>query len=150
MLRQESAGPSKGITAVALGAALAALGGCAASQAAQQRPSPATVSRAEGADHEHGQQTRMMAMCPMRVPGTTVSVSDTEGGVAVVFKTTGEVTELSHRVRHMADMHNRHHAEKSHDGMVPATAAAEDVEGGARIVLTLAYRPSVTQWIVER
>jgi len=166
ILCRESAVRLKGITAVALVLAPAALAGCASSQAAQQ-PAPATVgSRAKGAGHEHGQQAGMMEMCPMRVPGTTVFVSDTEGGVAVVFKTTGEVTELRHRVRRMAEMHNRHHAEgtmasskgmmgggrdagttpeqggrgmmmgMSHEGMVPATAGVDDVEGGARLVLT--------------
>ena len=167
MRSQESAVRPKGITAVALVLTLAAFGGCASSQAAQQQPtSTATASRAEGAGHEHGKQAGMMEMCPMRVPGATVSVADTEGGVAVVFKTTGDVAELRRRVRHMAEMHNRHHAEGtmaccqgmmgggrdagatpeqggrgmmmggSHAGMVPAMAAAEDVEGGARIVLT--------------
>lgn len=169
MLSHESSVRPWGIPTVALVLTLASLAACAASQPAQQQPAPATAaSRTEGADHEHGQQAGMMEMCPMRVPGTTVSVSDTERGVAVVFKTTGDVTELRRRVRHMAEMHNRHHAEgtmgccqgqgmmgggrdagtapehggrglmmgMSHERMVPATAAGEDVEGGARIVLT--------------
>jgi hypothetical protein len=106
MPNRESAVGKKGFNTAALVLALAAIGGCASSQAAPQ-PAPATSgSRAEGAGHEHGHQAGMMEMCPMRVPGTTVSVSDTDGGVAVVFKTTGDVNELRHRVRHMAEMHD--------------------------------------------
>lgn len=164
---QASAVRAKGIAPAALVLALIALGGCASSQTAQRQPvSTAAAPPTEGADQGHDHQAGMMEMCPMRVPGTTVSVSDTEAGVAVVFRTTGDVAELRRRVRYVAEMHNRHHAEgamaccrgmtnggqetggtpdqggrgmmmgMSHEGMVPATAAAEDVDGGARIVLT--------------
>ena len=93
----------------------------------------------------------------MRVPNSTVSVSDTSGGVAVAFTTTGDVTELRRRVRHMAEMHSRHHAGARMGGrrgagagehpmgpgrmmgqqmMIASTSAFEEIEGGARIVLT--------------
>jgi hypothetical protein len=47
----------------------------------------------------------MMAdTCPMKVPGTTVTSIDVEGGVALAFTTkTGDVAELRRRV---AEMHN--------------------------------------------
>jgi hypothetical protein len=51
----------------------------------------------------------MDGMCPMKVPGVTVSTSDVEGGVSVVFTTsTGDVGDLRARVRRMAEMHGRH------------------------------------------
>lgn len=163
---QVSAVRARGSAPAALVLALTALAGCASSQTAQRQPvSTAAAPQMEGADQGHDDQAGMMEMCPMRVPGTTVSVSDTEAGVAVVFRTSGDVTDLRRRVRHMAEMHNRPHAEgemaccrgmmdggqetggtperggrgmmgMSRDGMVPATAAAENVDGGARIVLT--------------
>ncbi len=78
-------------------------------------------------------------MCPMKVPGATVSATDVEGGVAVAFTTSsGDVAELQRRVHHLADMHGHHQAQHqermSHDPM-NATATAEDIEGGTRIVL---------------
>ncbi len=111
----------------------------------------------------------------MKVPGTTVSVEDVEGGAAVAFRTTtGNVAELRRRVQHVAEMHSQHHGGRMSGGsgaasagqrggpgmmgaphetmgthgmmamhgmmgmhgmMVPATATAEDAEGGGRIVL---------------
>jgi hypothetical protein len=43
------------------------------------------------------------------VPGTSVSVEDTERGVALVFVTTGDVEAVRGRVAEMAGMHNDHH-----------------------------------------
>ena len=43
----------------------------------------------------------------MQVSGTTLRTEDTSGGVALVFLTSGDVSELRTRVRHLADMHNR-------------------------------------------
>lgn len=50
----------------------------------------------------------MMAdTCPMKVPGTTVTSMDVEGGVALTFITkTGDVAELRQRVQRVAEMHN--------------------------------------------
>jgi hypothetical protein len=49
-------------------------------------------------------------MCPMQVPGTTVTSADVEGGIALVFTTsTGDVAKLRQRVQRMAEMHNHHH-----------------------------------------
>jgi hypothetical protein len=52
----------------------------------------------------------MDAMCPMRVEGTTAHAEDMPGGAALVFTTTGDVTELRRRAAHMATMHNQHHS----------------------------------------
>jgi hypothetical protein len=52
----------------------------------------------------------MTAMCPLKVPGATVSAADTDHGAALVFLTkTGDVAELRRRVRLMAEWHNQHH-----------------------------------------
>lgn len=140
---------------------LSMLAGCASTKAVQPEPVAAgTGAHANTGEHEHGQQQGMMGgMCPMKVPGTAVSVADTEGGVALVFTTsTGDVAELRRRVHQVAEMHNRHHSGGMmsggmHDGgtgehpmgrgggmmspgmMIGSAATAEDVEGGARIVL---------------
>jgi hypothetical protein len=47
--------------------------------------------------------------CPVDVPGTSVSVEDASTGAALVFVTTGDVSELRRRVNAMASMHNDHH-----------------------------------------
>ena len=107
----------------------------------------------------------MAGMCPMAVPGTAVATSDTAGGVAMTFTTaTGEVPELRTRVHKMSEMHNRastmqmgaRHDDVGMSGstdstksgecggmgmsggtmMPPATASVNDVNDGARLVLT--------------
>ena len=119
------------------------LGGCASTSGA--RSEPTTDSTAAPAD-QSGMNMKMMAeKCPMKVPGTTVAATDVEGGVALAFITsTGDVAELRQRVRGMAEMHNHHHATggmmnggmMNGDMMIPAaTASAEDIKGGARLVL---------------
>jgi hypothetical protein len=49
--------------------------------------------------------------CPVAVPGTSVTVEDTSTGAAMVFVTTGDVSELRRRVAAMAQMHNDHHSQ---------------------------------------
>jgi hypothetical protein len=118
----------------------------------------------QGHGHGHGKSGGMMdGMCPMKVPGVAVSASDTEGGIAIVFTTaTGDVNDLRARVRKMAEMHS--HVGGMHGGggmmkdaadggtedhgmmqgcmmgkaggMHDATATVEDVEGGARLILS--------------
>jgi hypothetical protein len=104
-----------------------------------------------GAQPGHGEP---MGMCPMQVQGTQVRTEDTEGGVSVVFTTSGgDVADLRARVRRMAEMHTRmsemHAGQPGSAGpmehgmqhgmggmaMVPSTATASDIEGGARIEL---------------
>ncbi len=93
----------------------------------------------------------MTPMCPMHVPGVTISAEDTSQGAAIVFTTKqGDVADLRNRVRKMAEWHNAQRADggmmmggghQGHGmkgpGMMPfaATASAEDVEGGARLVM---------------
>jgi len=129
-------------------AAAAFLAGCASTGGTGNE---SKTSAAPPTAHEHG-MGMMGDMCPMKVAGTAVTPADVEGGVALAFTTkSGDVTELRQRVRRMAEMHNNHHATGGmmggmHDGgsgmmkdggmMMPAaTAAVEDVEGGARLVL---------------
>ena len=87
-------------------------------------------------------------MCPMQVSRTHVSAVDTADGVALVFTTSGDVAHLRQRVHKMAAMHEHmtaggmrsgSGAEMTESGgmmkMVPSSARAEDIDGGARIVL---------------
>jgi hypothetical protein len=62
--------------------------------------------------------------CPVAVAGTSVSVEDDAEGAALVFVTTGDVTELRRRVAAMAMMHNDHH------GAMGALPEAGDDGGG--------------------
>lgn len=101
--------------------------------------------------------------CPMQVAGTTVTSKDIEGGVAIVFTTSaGNTVALRERVQRMAERHNHKYAgggmmmadhapgnamKMGHRGlgsgmmkgggmrMPAATAAVEDIDGGARLVL---------------
>lgn len=87
----------------------------------------------------------------MEIPGTQVSATDTPDGVALVFTTTGDVAQLRERVHAMAAMHEHMMAGGETMGsgsagmmgsggmmmkMIPSTAHAEDIDGGARIMLT--------------
>jgi ABC-type Zn2+ transport system substrate-binding protein/surface adhesin len=100
-------------------------------------------------------------MCPMTARGTTVALGDVPDGVAIKFTTSGDVAELRHHVHHMAEMHehmtgmhehkmandHEHKADGqaldsgAHSGspgmmmMVPSSASAEDIDGGAQLVL---------------
>ena len=107
-----------------------------------QPPPPQTATPVQSAQ-EPGCPTHS-AMHPD--PSTTrIETTDTSSGVAIVFTTTNDVADLRERVHRMADMHNRTHAGGGmhgmhgggmhHDMMVPSTATAEDIEGGARIIL---------------
>jgi hypothetical protein len=89
----------------------------------------------------------------MSVPGTHVSAADAVNGEMLTFTTTGQVDDLRNRVRDMADMHNRHHADRqAREGMLgegvtgtghavaaatmpPSWATVMYVEGGASLVL---------------
>ena len=81
-------------------------------------------------------------MCPMRLPGTQVSTSETPDGIAIVFTTAGDLAPLRDHTRHMAAMHEQmmsggmRGSGEAMMKMVPSKARAEDIEGGARIVLT--------------
>lgn len=141
---------------------VASASGCVPTRTPQPAASGvARTNRADQSEHAaHAQSDEhqpMMGMCPMKVPGTVAAVTDTKDGVAISFTTSaGDIAELRRRVHHMAQMHDRHadmmggrqgttteRPATSAPGpmgsqkkmMVPSTATAEDIEGGARIVL---------------
>ena len=116
-----------------------------------QTKSQPTASSPQTAQQQGGQ-------CPMKeMAGAKVTATDTADGVALEFTTTGDVEALRAHVHKMADMHNG--MAESHDGdmhggmgsgdmhgmhggemhggmkMVPSKATAEDIPGGARVVL---------------
>jgi hypothetical protein len=119
---------TKGLIAVSVAGLLA---GCASTSGAKREP---TNSAATPPAQGSGMGT-MADKCPVKVSGTKVMAADVEGGAALAFTTSsGDVAELRQRVRGMAEMHDRKHA--TGGMMMPAsTASAEDVEGGARLVL---------------
>lgn len=123
---------SYGILGAAVMGVAMLMAGCGSSSSSGE----STMCPGMEAGHGSGGMA-MRDMCPMQVPGTTVASEDVDGGVALAFTTSsGDVSELQRRVTHMAEMHNQRHAA---GGMMPAaTASAENVDGGARIVL----RPS--------
>lgn len=147
--------------------------GCGTSSAAKPPESPPPQASAAQAPGMHGgmtqQREKMAAMCPMGVEDTSVRAEPVEGGVAMVFTTTGDVAELRRRVAHMAQMHQRRQAAVGEEGMghmqhrqsaqrdgegmmregmmgggmlagrmmdMPHEVRAEDIEGGARLVIS--------------
>jgi hypothetical protein len=97
--------------------------------------------------------------CPMFADDVTVALSDTPDGVALTFKTNGDVALLRERAEHMALMYSTHRGRHMqwrqmgyhgrpgmgrrhgmmHGGMGPwpaVDASVEDVERGARITMT--------------
>ncbi len=124
--------PARTIIATIITVAAIACGG------SKSPPSTATPHNGSGA---------MADMCPMEVPGTQVSVADTRDGVAIAFTTSDDVAQLRRRVHGMAAMHEKMMHEEMMSGggmmgsgdmmkMVDSTAQAEDIDAGARIVVT--------------
>lgn len=102
--------------AAAIALAIAACGGASSSS-----PSTRTAS---GAGHQDAGDPS----CPVAVPGTSVTVEDTDTGAALVFVTTGDVGELRKRVAAMAQMHNDEHGKM---GPLPTGAEAGGVDHAA-------------------
>jgi hypothetical protein len=148
-------------TSIALIIGALASSACAPSQTGPQPTAPESTAAQAGAQPEPGMKHHdmaggmkhhdMAATCPMAVAGTSARAEDVDGGAAIAFTTTGDVTELRRRVAHMAEMHARHHGEghgpmMGNDSkmgtmghgmmMAAAQARSEDIEAGARIVLT--------------
>jgi hypothetical protein len=69
------------------------------------------------------QLAKLPASCPVKVPGTTVSMEQTPQGGALVFTTIGDADALRTQLYAMADTHNEMHAKM---GPLP-------VEGGAAV-----------------
>jgi hypothetical protein len=121
-----------------------------APQAAPAQPPHATAAPPRTASAEG-------SMCPMDVPGTQLSAADTATGETLTFiSTPDQAPALRERVRAMAAMHEERHAMgdgghmgEGHGGMMhegtgmggmerppPSHAVVEDVENGARVVVT--------------
>lgn len=130
--------------------AAAALGACAtpstSSQSSERAPPPAPPEAQAGTEAPqgpgmagvHGQPAAGRMLCPMALPGTRVSASDTEDGAALTFTTSGDVDELRQRVReagaHHARMADAHAGMAGHAGMdqPPATGAGTGAGGEVR------------------
>lgn len=107
-----------------------------------------------------GMMAQLRSSCPMVVQGANVKVTDTEGGVELVFTTSGgDVNDLRQRVEHMSQMYQMHGDHGSmmwhymsssrmgpgmgmaldagvHGPMPAAKASVETIDNGARLVLT--------------
>lgn len=94
------------------------------------------------AETETAQPARMCSM----MKDAQIAATDDEHGVAITFTTTGDPAELRAHVHKMATMHDRMSHEMmgsgatggmhEHMAMAPSHAAVDDVDHGARIVLT--------------
>lgn len=72
----------------------------------------------------------------MRQPGVQVAYEDSADGAAMVFTAEGErVGEVQTRVTKMAEKHNEPRPHRA-QGHVPHSARADNVEKGARLVMT--------------
>lgn len=140
-------------------ACLTLVGASACMHGGRAEPTPtAAVAPQAGAGramHDRG----MAGFCPMSVPGTRVAAEDTDSGAALAFTAApDQAAALRERVHAMAEMHNRQHGGAGGDphgmhgamgggtggmggmggmGMPPpAEARVEDLQEGARMVLT--------------
>ncbi len=78
-----------------------------APQAASNSCPNASASGCSAAASSANTEGGMMgADCPMKVPGTSMREVDVDGGAALEFSTTGDVSEVQRRVARMAEMHN--------------------------------------------
>jgi len=79
----------------------------------------------------------MMQSCPMNVPGTDLSITDTENGIVLSITTqSGDMAELRRRVEDMTKMHNASSNTAMHGNMMPFSVKYEEVAYGARLTLT--------------
>jgi hypothetical protein len=104
----------------------AMLAACAASA----HPTPSSPSAAATTDDDPS--------CPMGVPGTSVTVEDTERGAALVFVTTGDVAQVRARAKTLAaDLAAGRPTGHGMSDMITGAsgATASDVERGARVGL---------------
>ena len=78
--------------------------------------------------------TSMAQNCPMQVPGTDLSIVDTNDGIALSVTTrSGDAAELRRRLETMSKMHSN---EGMHGNMTPFTVIYEEIPNGARLTLT--------------
>ena len=79
----------------------------------------------------------MMQSCPMKVPGSDLSITDAENGIVLTIATkVGDVAELRRRVETMAKMHSASSNTAMHGNMIPFSVKYEEVYDGARLTLT--------------
>lgn len=89
---------------------------------------------AMGATQNHGMTGMpMMGNCPMQVAGATVSIQDTNDGIALAITTeSGDVADLQRRVEGLAKMQS---TDGMHGNMMPFTVVYEQIPNGARLTL---------------
>ncbi|HEY4056199.1 MAG TPA: hypothetical protein VGM39_06295 [Kofleriaceae bacterium] len=113
---------------------LALLFGLSLTACGSQTPAPAepmagsgTGSAAVGGD----------PTCPLSVPGTSISVEDTNDGPALVFVTTGDEAAVRHAGQALADMYNAHNGPPEALAMMfsqNATASTTPIDKGVKVV----------------
>ncbi|MFL5274529.1 MAG: hypothetical protein ACJ79E_20940 [Anaeromyxobacteraceae bacterium] len=100
-------------------AACACAGHGSAAAGAQASGAPRPVAPSEATEP---------GSCPMALPFTTATLTQTERGGAITFTTSDDqVEELRRRVSRLAEAHNAGH---------PSRASVEAVEHGARLLLS--------------
>jgi hypothetical protein len=101
--------------------------------------STAGITRAQE-ERQSGPQHTDMSMtqnCPMKLPGTDLSVTDSENGIVLTITTkSGDVAELRRRIESMAKMHSMSSNNAMHGNSIPFSIQYEEVPGGARLTLT--------------
>jgi hypothetical protein len=113
--------------------------GCGGSEGSQMaRPAyagPAVTSACDVAEQ-----------CPTMIPGVEASTAETSNGIAITLSAPpAEVERIRRMIGHMAEVQNRREAMAQgqeaapmHPGLltIPAWAATENTERGARLILT--------------
>jgi hypothetical protein len=81
--------------------------------------------------------------CPLLVPGTSISVEDTDKGPAFVFVTTGDVAAVRAKGKELVATYNGGRDGSGNGnylalmiGGPAATASATDIEGGVRVTFS--------------
>lgn len=114
-----------------------ALVGCAhqSSTPSGQMGTSSTTQPMTAQGGETGTTPDMNMVCPNKVAGTTVTAQDLSNSEALVFTTTGDVSELRCRAQRMAENHNRMHSGMGGAGMtpggIPSTCPGMQGTGGA-------------------
>jgi hypothetical protein len=86
---------------------------------------------------QHNADMSMMQNCPMKLPGTDLSVTDADNGIVLTMTTkSGDVAELRRRAESMAKMHSTPTHGAMHTNMMPFSVKYEEVLNGARLTLT--------------
>ena len=95
--------------------------------ACSRPPAPAPVEPPPPAEPAPSRPLAASALaCPIRVPGTSIRVEDTDDGAAMIFVTSGDVDSLRGQIFAMADLHNRIFAALPVPRDEPAATRPED------------------------